>query len=321
MEHLGQNERIAVEALLILALGAYNHQTVQPADTVTAAGSASVADSTTSVPVPNEPRLSGPSNNLPSAFSSAATTMAPTTAPAVDIATAGDATVDTTTVGATTVNTAVVDTVTYSTGGDTATTLTTPATEASTSISTAVTTSAAATTAADENEGEELPACAAHLKEWIDIKELWGVEAHEWPKEVLALARLPGQREVSKDRQPFLPEPYKWNVTATVGQCVGELAAEPCGRCAKGTTVLLSDGCVVVPRRLGGAGLKKPQCCFNCRYQWQYLDCTFIKEADAADVAATDAAADATAAAAASAADQVMEAEEEEKEESLFVAP
>ncbi|KAI1149499.1 hypothetical protein F4825DRAFT_469019 [Nemania diffusa] len=128
-----------------------------------------------------------------------------------------------------------------------------------------------------EQEQEQQAIFAAHLRDSIQIPELWAVEEEDWPAEALALARLPPQRSVQRlGKKPFLANPKEWNMTAAVGQCVGEEAAEPCSRCRRGGRGgRFTGGCIVLP---AGVELKKkPLCCLNCRYQWQYNQCSFIQ--------------------------------------------
>ncbi|KAI0903568.1 hypothetical protein F4823DRAFT_568563 [Ustulina deusta] len=134
----------------------------------------------------------------------------------------------------------------------------------------------AAPAANNANAGAQLqpPAAAAaasHLRSSIRIAEFWAVDMANWPAAAVALARLPAQRTVHKLRNKFLPDPVEYDMTAAVGQCVGQQAAKPCARCQRGAGNF-TGGCVVPPA--GMAGMKQPRCCFSCLYQWQYKHCS-----------------------------------------------
>ncbi|KAI1123791.1 hypothetical protein F5Y10DRAFT_269720 [Nemania abortiva] len=112
------------------------------------------------------------------------------------------------------------------------------------------------------------------LRGSIQIPEFWDVERNNWPSGAVVLASLPPQRSIQKLGAAFRAEPTEWNMTAAVGQCVGDPAAEPCSKC-RGGKGRFSGGCIVVPP--GIDGLKQSWCCFNCRYQWQYKKCSLPK--------------------------------------------
>ncbi|KAI0968670.1 hypothetical protein F4678DRAFT_481869 [Xylaria arbuscula] len=128
----------------------------------------------------------------------------------------------------------------------------------------------------DEDIKERLLASVhPSVRDAIKIEELWQEESEDWPMEALQMAQLPAQRSVTKLNKPFLPDPYEWDMSAAVGQCVGQQAAVPCKRCKMGKGPF-SGGCVVVPD--GFKRIKKSSCCFNCRYQWQYKKCKWSKK-------------------------------------------
>lgn len=143
----------------------------------------------------------------------------------------------------------------------------------------------------------------ASLRESIQIDELWALnpEGPQWTAAARALATLPPRRTVTKNNNRFRPNPAEWNVTAAVGQCVGEEAAAPCEPCRTRRTHPFTGGCVVLtPEQerhawVAGGGVavdfKKPRCCFNCRYQWQYSKCKWaeVEPELAAEVEAGDA--------------------------------
>ncbi|KAI1272201.1 hypothetical protein F5Y07DRAFT_308013 [Xylaria sp. FL0933] len=110
------------------------------------------------------------------------------------------------------------------------------------------------------------------LRESIKIDEFWEVDKENWSAVAKKLAEFPAQRQVECLREHFLPVPFKYNLTAAVGQCVGRLADNPCTHCVESATIF-PGGCVIWP-----GGIKKNTditCCFNCYYQWKYSGCSF----------------------------------------------
>ncbi|KAI1422518.1 hypothetical protein F5Y12DRAFT_799505 [Xylaria sp. FL1777] len=115
---------------------------------------------------------------------------------------------------------------------------------------------------------------AAALRDSIQIPKFWKVKKALWPARALHLAALPVKRVVRMRANPFSEFRPDYCIPATIGQCVGTLAPQPCTRCLRGMGPF-TGGCVLVPA--GATGFGHSECCCNCQYQFQYKQCSFFQ--------------------------------------------
>ncbi|KAI1348394.1 hypothetical protein F5Y01DRAFT_328523 [Xylaria sp. FL0043] len=110
----------------------------------------------------------------------------------------------------------------------------------------------------------------------IDIPQFWRVSGRNWRPAAKILAQLPAQRRVTKLRNAFRGNPFEWNITAAVGQCVGRVADVPCTLCLRAGEQF-GGGCIVSPEGVDYDG--KRTCCYSCLYHNHYTRCSLDRPA------------------------------------------